>query len=511
MQFTPNTNVYLLTGVPLDNTYKDTLTFPTKEAQSAYFHGKLFSTYHYTDFSYQRMNSSIRVPANAENLWNVNYLMYQNTNFGNKWFYAFVTQVNYLNQNTTELVFEIDEYQTWMFDIQIKPSFVSREHTNNDTIGANTVPEGLELGPYIKMESTNTAYGTNVCILLAASATPQGDPIDGGLYCGIYSGLAYYAFDSSQSAAVNAMIEEYIAHGQGDAIVGISMVPKFLISSAGGKLPNSSIATTDVFRSPARPTTLDGYAPRNNKLYTYPYCFLALTTGTGSSAVYRYELLPNNIFTVSGDLSLSPNLNCRPSEYANSGLTQDEGVTIGGYPSCSWTSDAFANWFAGHTLTWSLGVIGSALPNMGQIASAANNPLSAVQTGLTNSASVFGKVAQLMEGSLIPPQAKGNTGAGSLLTAMRENDFFFASKTITAEYARIIDDYFSRFGYKTNRLKVPNVTGRASWNYVETVNADIIGNAPVGAIDTIKSMFNRGVTFWHGDYVGDYNRSNGVV
>ena len=84
--------------------------------------------------------------------------------------------------------------------------------------------------------------------------------------------------------------------------------------------------------------------------------------------------------------------------------------------------------------------------------------------------------------------------------------------SIKAEYARMIDDYFSAFGYKVNRNKVPNITGRSNWNYVETANCNIIGNIPQEDLDEIKQMFNSGVTIWHKTgYFMDYSQNNTIV
>lgn len=84
--------------------------------------------------------------------------------------------------------------------------------------------------------------------------------------------------------------------------------------------------------------------------------------------------------------------------------------------------------------------------------------------------------------------------------------------SIRAEYARMIDDYFTMFGYKTNRLKVPNITGRANWNYVKTKGCNVIGNVPQDDLQEIKTMFNRGVTIWHNTSTFmDYSQNNAIV
>lgn len=69
--------------------------------------------------------------------------------------------------------------------------------------------------------------------------------------------------------------------------------------------------------------------------------------------------------------------------------------------------------------------------------------------------------------------------------------------TIKPEYARVIDNYFSRFGYEVDRYKVPNTTGRATFNYVKTVDANVGGDIPDECMVMIENMLNSGVTFWH--------------
>ena len=68
------------------------------------------------------------------------------------------------------------------------------------------------------------------------------------------------------------------------------------------------------------------------------------------------------------------------------------------------------------------------------------------------------------------------------------------------------------FGYKTNLLKLPNITGRSNWNYVETRNINLLGNIPETDLDTIRKMFDSGITLWHTTtYFLDYSRTNSIV
>ena len=140
------TKVYLM-NVPLENDYKHTLYFADSASQKAYFDSRVM--YSFTDFSYQRKDNKMRIPLPYDTAIKCDYVMYQNTAYSNKWFYAFITDYEYKGEEETEITIETDVLQTWMFDYTVGPSFVEREHCADDTIGANTYPENLECGEFI--------------------------------------------------------------------------------------------------------------------------------------------------------------------------------------------------------------------------------------------------------------------------------------------------------------------------------------------------------------------------
>lgn len=146
MAVTPQTNVKLL-QVPINLDNKNQITFSNSTEQFNYFNSlpKLESS----NFSFQRKDNIIRWPGHVDNLMYYNYCMYQNENYGTKWFYAFITDMRYVNDNMTEITIATDVFQTWQFNLNYKKMFVEREHVNDDTIGLHTVPETLETGDYI--------------------------------------------------------------------------------------------------------------------------------------------------------------------------------------------------------------------------------------------------------------------------------------------------------------------------------------------------------------------------
>ena len=84
--------------------------------------------------------------------------------------------------------------------------------------------------------------------------------------------------------------------------------------------------------------------------------------------------------------------------------------------------------------------------------------------------------------------------------------------SIRQEYAKIIDDYFSAYGYKVNSVKTPNITGRRNWNYVKTVGCYIEADIPQDDLQEIKTLFDKGITLWHNPATfADYSQTNDII
>ncbi len=114
MYIEPKTNIKILKDVPLDTTYEHTLYFNNKIEQTNYFSSKV--KYNLVNYTYQRVNRGVaRVGIDTDALYDCNYMMFQNTAYGTKWFYAFITSVEYHNNGCCDISFEIDVMQTWFF------------------------------------------------------------------------------------------------------------------------------------------------------------------------------------------------------------------------------------------------------------------------------------------------------------------------------------------------------------------------------------------------------------
>lgn len=225
MAVTPNTTLRLL-KVPIELDNKNQLTFKTKKEQETYF----LSLPHLeiSEISYQRKDSMIYFPAHIDSILQYNYVMYLNENYTDKWFFAFITRMEYENDYNTRVYITTDVFQTWQFDLNFKESFIEREMINvaDDVPGANLLPENLETGEF-KVGGTADFDDFEPRYIIAFTGdTFQGGEIkqDGYSYNGIFSSVTFIV-SNVLSVALKIINNE----GNGDKILTVFTVPRFAV------------------------------------------------------------------------------------------------------------------------------------------------------------------------------------------------------------------------------------------------------------------------------------------
>lgn len=506
MAITPQTDIRLL-KVPFGLDNKNQLTFANVEAQTNYFLGLEYTETERT--SYQRKDNLIRYPAHIDSIINYNYVMYKNNNYTDKWFYAFITKMEYVNDNMTYIYIQTDVFQTWQFNLIYKSCFIEREHVNDDTVGKNTVPEGLETGEYIidNITSTDDLSSYKYVIQVSEPSTDGAEKYLATNFGGIFMAGGAYICDTIQEL-VN-IVQTY-QNGREDAILNVYIVPSFTIKNTSGSMQYSGQTDPGEFTiNLGKPTSLDNYIPKNKKLLTYPYCFLNLSNNNGSIISYNYEDFKEDslYFKIKGVPVCGASIKCVPQNYKISGdlFEEDYGLLAGKYPTLSWSNDPYTNWLTQNAVNIGVGFISSGASIISSLAT--GNPVGIVGGGL----SIANQLGEMYAHSIAPDTVKGNTNGADINVSSKTNMFYFEKMSIKKEYAKIIDDFFSMFGYKVNSVKVPNITGRQNWNYVKTNGANIEGDIPQEDLQSIKDMFDNGVTFWHNSSTFlDYSQSNNI-
>lgn len=123
----------------------------------------------------------------------------------------------------------------------------------------------------------------------------------------------------------------------------------------------------------------------------------------------------------------------------------------------------------------------------------------------------FGSTIGEFREGILAPNIEGGQNTGDVNFGANDNTFTIRHLRANNESLKIIDDYFTMYGYKVNSVKIPNITGRLNWNYVKTINSNILGDIPQEDLQEIKNIFDNGVTFWHNPSTFlDYSQSNTI-
>jgi len=488
----------LLCAAPLENDYKHTIYFTSASTQETYFKSK--KVYSDTGFSYIRKESRLRYPRDVDDLRrHVNYIMYKNTSHSNKWYYAFITKMEYANDGQTWIYFETDVIQTWMFDYIVKPSFIEREHVDSDEIGEHTIPEGLELGEYIcNKHDKDTGLLTTKIVMGSTIRASEMDSDIGAIYGGIYSGVKYYTYDSDTLTTTLQMLAN---NTKQDAVTSLFIAPQFLIGEEldGGSAIKETKSVNyylfEVANNRARMFSSE-YVPKNKKLFTNPYCYLLVTNGNGASAIYNYEDFntENFYFKVEGVLCPGCSIRIYPQNYKNTENNFDEGLNLGKFPQCNWATDMYINWLTQNGVNVATSIVNAGAQTLGGFA--LGGGVGALGGAVSGISAIANTLNEVHKAELMPPQASGNINCGDVVTSGKNNTFHFYHMSIKPEYARIIDEYFSMFGYKCHRVKLPNVNHRANYWYTKTIDVNIDGAIPMDDMTKIKGAYNNGITFW---------------
>lgn len=574
MIIAPETEIYLLKA-PLEVDEMHQLDFANETAQVNYFQG--LPKLALMNATYQRENGTMYVGFNIEQIRTYNYVMYKNKQYSNKWFYAFIIGLEYEGNNTTGVKIKTDVFQTYLFDYQWKRSYIKRETVNDDTFGKHLLSENIDTGDFIVNRSKTqfieivstryteiSSYNTPlICVqcsekvgnLYESSATGASGVDDTYIIGSMPQGAYYYFFYNLPLGATGAGYDCFKAFrnhldsiGKGSAIINMFIVPQRSVyqvtarylkmfdengneGSTGITLlepsANTYGATTIDSVVYAKPTTIDGYTPKNNKLFTKDYNYFVVSNFTGGVVEYHWEdfktvgssTLSNPNFRINGVVSASASFSIQPlnsmkSEVDNLGnKISTEMLTGSVLPTLSWESDYYLNWLAqnngkfdlqkrnviadavGDTLSSAVSTTLASGGNwgLGLIAGGAN-----AINGIVNYQNLVDQIDEEKRvADIVPNSVNGNTGAGDLSFALNSVGFAFINLQIRADMAQKADRYFDMFGYRVNELKTPNTKTRRYWNFIQTTGANITGDIPQEAISELKAMFNAGLTIWH--------------
>ena len=568
-----NSKVIICRGISIDRQYTNVLDYNETQMLNLCNSKKVAERNNYS-FVAGRENT-ISTDFNYDDVIKCNYIAFQNQRYSNKWFFAWIDKVDYVNDGVTRISFTVDHWSTWFGYWSKRPCFTIREHVADDTIGLHTLDEGLPVNRVETLEThieaiygtpssdfwvgiysdydieDNTSYtgvfniiDSNICghPLLLFRIQPD-DPEDPSSF------LLENSINNIRYYIIKAGVEGKVSDIKDMFIIPYSLVNQTLLQYHDPDIQFGSITRkvefytfkdeslgaqfTDI--SIAKKTSWSDYTPANNKCYCYPYNFLFLTNNVGNQNILKYEDFSgtNATFRIEKALSIGGSIRCIPTNHKGKSKDYDEQIACAKFPMCNWSTDSYNNWLSQNSLNLVSRIMGVAGETIHAVTTVGSNMIAEAegmmvgQMGVGEIGGAASSILDLMgtfkKADLMPNIEGGSLNNGDVGFASGSYNFNFYMQRATLENIKIIDNYFTKYGYKVNRLKIPEFGSRLYWNYVQIAREDTIGipsivdngvtkTTPDNSFEVINNIARKGVTIWHDhDYIGNYGLPNTIL
>lgn len=337
-------SVITMVNVPFDNTYRDIVDWKSY-GHTPYAYVKSFNNLHKVEINqmtYLAQGKPIRIPTPFTKANQYNYVMVENpgrpvNNIGFEGytpsvFFYFITSIDYIAPNTTQLTLQLDVWTTYYQRINFGRSYLERGHMgiaatdSFDNYGKNwlTQPEGLDMGSehqiirtYRRMlaDVTNNDYSVIVTSTVNLDVengygdanNPRVSMADPSNAEGLPNGVEIYVctYKDFRQGMLGLKNYPWIAQGIGS----ITIVPKDIVDLGGTKVDvgkdsgtgkwtwltnhsvyiNRNYSLTDASFRNEFLSLLPKEYQELKKFVTSPYCIVELTTYSGNPVEFRPE------------------------------------------------------------------------------------------------------------------------------------------------------------------------------------------------------------------------------
>lgn len=542
----PNTTLYV--GVaPWNSDLKNVQSYNSRAEQISTIQGLL--SYKYEHINIIRRDSDLILKGVNEDLTQCNYLMYQNKDISNKWYFAFIDNIQYNSLNSVIISHTIDVWQTYQFDITYYKNLILRAHVakSSDTVGRWLAPEPINVAPEFERKHNvfNDLSWTPQYVLHSTSVF--NNTTKKYEYKGNGTGAtlsAEYGFFVNNDGDVQTVVKNYGKLSAAEALksndddeysnwisdlltgqtidkavklisttsisqlqdhrnelIGLYAIPAW-VHDGTNKYATNNIKKKEVTVVLPTTTLACGYAPRNKKMLS-SLCKAYLFYNENG---FKLPLKPE-LFT-----SGSPSFTVKSTELSTNGFI----LQIGSYADytaktnkISYRCENRLGYDANTGLDKVLNTLTSAVGVVNAVGSVASQAFAGNVGGAVQGA--VGAVQQSINMIDALGQRGVNTGASGDIMSITENRAMpvFADVSPTEAQCRYIDDYLDVYGYAINEIgKISSyMKNRSNWNYIQVANCNIKVSAPNDDVNKLKQMFESGVTIWHKNF-GDYDQAN---
>lgn len=579
-EISPQTDIIVMAGLPFPVDYDYTIHFESLSAQYRFILGsavyvdgnRYFTRYKLTRQMYQRQERGwMKIQIKYQTARTLNYLAFRNGE-GLNWVFAFITNSEYVNENTTLIQYQIDIMQTYMFSYTLNPCIVEREHVADDSLFKHYLPEDIEVDDY-EINGIDLSFGhlgdTNQGVLVGATFDKTHDRFMGGWYNGVYQGASLQFFKTGSEIVDFLLYATDPATGdKSEGIIGMYMIPSFFGDQLTGSDANFyyTPVVSDALNAENLATSwVNKHHYRNNKLCCYPYCYLSILQNNGDEQIFDIRLFQpsgNEITTEDiGDdytpisrrnvkfftrfcAGLPPMAELYPEYYDGNRYNRRKRLVVGDFPVVSWNIDSYKAWLANNIGQQAIGITSDVLGGILGITGSLTGGWQQEKIGksLLPTGESYTKVTPAhMSGSGILGAVSSGVHMGINL-AYRYDSFRMAKNLpnkyfggnanmidaangylgwkpyfhhLTKSFAKRVDEFFDRYGYRVMELKTPSLVNRTAFTYVKTNGCSLTANScNAETANQIKAIFDNGITFFTLEYglsyhlVGNYAVEN---
>lgn len=122
MSNTRNSEIILSKNIKLDKEYNNVLSYSHSD-MLALLKSETHLVSWQKNYSFLRHTEAIYVQVEYEKVAECNYMAFQNPNYSNRWFFAFIDDIKYEGEKNVQIYYTIDAWTTFFRRLDTEPMF----------------------------------------------------------------------------------------------------------------------------------------------------------------------------------------------------------------------------------------------------------------------------------------------------------------------------------------------------------------------------------------------------
>lgn len=358
---TLNSEIILCKGIRLDKDYINVLSY-TENNMLSLCRSNEHKVASSNDYSFIRNTGNIFTSFTYSQCLQSNYIAFQNKDYSNKWFFAFIDEVIYAGENNTEIRYTVDAWSTWYGQWHTKKCFIERQHVLSDAIGSNIVEENINVGEMQEEENWEFTGLNSIYYVLMSTWNPY---TIGSSAVGAYDpilrynkniwGGQLYLFTTPYN--VKQFLKKINMQGHIEEVSNFFILPRdifpvddiitwedtyesntytfYTIADENSIYKNDSRVIEFDMANILNLYTFNDITVKNNKCKIYPYNYLFASNNIGGQNIFRIEDFSNGVkFDVEMAISIGASVRLVPKNYKKIESNCDESIPLAKFPTC---------------------------------------------------------------------------------------------------------------------------------------------------------------------------------